>query len=154
QLLDPHRIILRGFSMGGAGTWHLGLHHPSRWRLLGPGAGFTTTRGYVKELGKLTPAQEACLHIYDAVDYAENAFDVPIVAYAGSKDPQLQAARNIEARLKELHLSNRMTLLEAPGLRHEFPAAWRAKAQKEYAKILKKKYDEYPSRVQFATYTL
>ena len=22
------RVVIRGFSMGGAGTWHLGLHHP------------------------------------------------------------------------------------------------------------------------------
>jgi dienelactone hydrolase len=154
QLLDPHRIVLRGFSMGGAGTWHLGLHYPSRWRVLGPGAGFTTTKGYVKDLGKLTPAQEACLHIYDAVDYAENAFDVPIVAYAGSKDPQLQAAKNIESRLKALGISDRMTLLEAPGLDHEFPATWQAKAQKDYSRLLRKNYEEYPTRVHFVTYTL
>jgi pimeloyl-ACP methyl ester carboxylesterase len=154
ELLDPNRIVLRGFSMGGAGTWHLGLHQPSRWRLLGPGAGFTTTKGYVKNLGKLTPAQEACLHIYDAVDYAANAFNVPIVAYAGSKDDQLQAARNIEERLKALHISGRMTLLEAPGLKHEFPPAWQAKVEKAYAKVLSKKREEYPSRVRFVTYTL
>jgi dienelactone hydrolase len=29
--IDPHRIVLRGFSMGGASSWHLGLHHPGRW---------------------------------------------------------------------------------------------------------------------------
>jgi dienelactone hydrolase len=154
QLLDPEKIVLRGFSMGGAGTWHLGLHHPFRWRLLGPGAGFTTTKGYVKDLGKLTAAQEACLHIYDAVDYAENAFDVPIVAYAGARDDQLKAAKNIEAQLEKLHLTKRMTLLVAPGLKHEFPAAWRARVEKEYAKVLKEDRDEYPPRVQFVTYTL
>jgi len=47
-LLDPARVVLRGFSMGGAGTWHLGLHHPSGWCVLGPGAGFTATHGYIK----------------------------------------------------------------------------------------------------------
>ncbi|HEV3022580.1 MAG TPA: hypothetical protein VGX76_08930, partial [Pirellulales bacterium] len=100
QLLDPARVVLRGFSMGGAGTWHLGLHRPDRWCVLGPGAGFTATHGYVKNLPTLSPVEEACLHIYDAVDYAENAFNVPVVAYAGARDPQLQAARNIEERLK------------------------------------------------------
>ena len=29
--IDRHRIVLRGFSMGGASSWHLGLHHPGRW---------------------------------------------------------------------------------------------------------------------------
>jgi pimeloyl-ACP methyl ester carboxylesterase len=151
QLLDPARVVLRGFSMGGAGTWHLGLHRPDRWCLLGPGAGFTTTKGYVKNL-KLTPEQEACLHIYDAVDYAENVFDVPVVAYAGEKDPQLQAARNIEERIKGLRLP--MELLVAPGLEHKFPPEWRARAEKAYAKYVAKGREEYPTRVRFVTNTL
>ena len=41
--------------MGGAGTWHLGLHRPDRWCVLGPGAGFTTTHGYVGNLPEKLP---------------------------------------------------------------------------------------------------
>ena len=29
--IDPDRIVLWGFSMGGAGTWHLAAHYPDRW---------------------------------------------------------------------------------------------------------------------------
>jgi predicted esterase len=153
NLLDPARMVLRGFSMGGAGTWHLGLHQPDRWCVLGPGAGFTTTHGYVKGLPDKLPAyQEPCLSIYDAVDYAENVANVPVVAYTGADDPQLQAARNIETRLKKLGLS--MTMLVAPGLKHEFPAEWRAKAEKEYAKFAAKGRPEYPKQVRFVTYTM
>ncbi len=153
QLLDPARVVLRGFSMGGAGTWHIGLHHPDQWCVIGPGAGFTTTHGYVKGLpAKLPAPQEACLHIYDAVDYAANAFDVPVVAYAGAEDDQLQAARNIEARLKPLRIP--MQLLIAPGLGHQFPPEWQARAEKAYAKSVAKGREEYPGRVRFVTYTL
>jgi predicted esterase len=153
QLLDPARVVLRGFSMGGAGTWHLGLHHPSRWCVLGPGAGFTTTHGYIKNLpAKLPPEQEACLRIYDAVDDAENVFDVPVVAYAGSQDPQLQAARNIQQQLQALHLP--MQLLVAPGLGHSFPTEWRKKAEEAYAPYVARGREEYPKHVHFVTYTL
>ncbi|HEY1859964.1 MAG TPA: prolyl oligopeptidase family serine peptidase [Gemmataceae bacterium] len=153
MLIDPQRFVLRGFSMGGAGTWHLGLHQPARWAVIGPGAGFTTTRGYWDGLPeKLPPAVEACLHIYDAVDYADNAFNVPIVAYAGDKDKQAQAAKNIEAKIKPLGIS--MTLLLAPGLEHVFPAEWRKKAEEEYAKHVAKGRPEYPPHVRFVTYTL
>jgi dienelactone hydrolase len=153
SLLDPARLVLRGFSMGGAATWHLGLHTPSRWCVLGPGAGFTTTHGYLKNLpDKLPPYLESCLHIYDAVDYAENAFNVPVVAYGGDQDPQLQAARNIEARLKPLQIP--MTLLVAPGLGHQFPPPWQQKAQVEYAKYATKGREPYPGHVRFVTYTL
>src|SRR5205814_1606710 len=84
--VDRKRVVLRGFSMGGAGTWHIGLHHPDRLCVIGPCAGFTTTHSYIGNLPKQLPDyQEKCLHIYDAVDYAENAFDVPVVAYSGGR---------------------------------------------------------------------
>ena len=36
--IDPNRILLRGFSMGGAGTWHIGLHYPGHWAAIEAGA--------------------------------------------------------------------------------------------------------------------
>jgi dienelactone hydrolase len=155
-LLDPSRVVLRGFSMGGAGSWHLGLHYPDRWCVIGPGAGFSTTHGYIGGLPeKLPDYQEKCLRIYDAVDYAENAFNVPIVAYAGENDPQLQAARNIEAKLKPLGIKT-MKLLVAPGLKHQFPAEWQQKAEEEYALHAGRGRgrEEYPNHIRFVTYTL
>lgn len=153
-LLDLQRVVLRGFSMGGAGTWSLGLHYPGQWCLLGPGAGFTTTHGYVKRLADHLPAyQEACLSIYDAADYSENVFDVPVVAYAGALDPQLQAARAVEDRIKPLGLG--ITLLIAPGLRHQFPRVWQEKASTAYLTYAGagKGRKKYPKRVRFVTYT-
>lgn len=152
-LFDPKRSVLRGFSMGGAGTWHLGLHFAEQWCVISPGAGFTTTHGYLKDLpAKLEPYQEACLRIYDAVDYAPNAFNVPIVAYGGEKDPQLQAARNIEEQLKKLDLS--MKLMVAPGLGHRFPPEWQKKMAEARSEYITKGREDYPPRVRFVTYTL
>ena len=151
--IDSTRLVLRGFSMGGAGTWHLGLHHPSEWAVIGPGAGFTTTHGYIKGLPEKLPAyQEACLHIYDAVDYAENAADVPVVAYSGDQDPQKAAADNIEAALKAKNIP--MTHIIAPGLAHSFPPEWQKKAEVEYAKYASLSRTQYRNKVHFVTYTL
>jgi hypothetical protein len=44
--MDENRITLRGFSMGGSGTWHLGLQHPDHWAAIEPGAGFNDTQNY------------------------------------------------------------------------------------------------------------
>src|SRR5262249_27549220 len=155
RLIEPRRWVLRGFSMGGAGTWHIGLHRPDGWCLLGPGAGFTATHGYVAKLPeKLPPYQEKCLRVYDAVEYAENVFDVPVVAYAGSEDKQLQAARNVEARLKGTPFAGRLQILVAPGLEHKFPPEWEKKAEEAYAPHVAKGREEYPGRVRFVTYTL
>ncbi len=96
--IDPHRIVLRGFSMGGASTWHLGLHHPGRWAAIEAGAGYTETRRYGRR-DTLPSYQEAMLHYYDAVDYALNAFNTPTVGYGGEDDAQLQASVNIREQL-------------------------------------------------------
>lgn len=147
------RLVLRGFSMGGAGTWHIGLHHPDRFCVLGPGAGFTTTHGYVPNLPKQLPEYvERCLHIYDAVDYAENAFNVPIVAYSGEKDAQRQAATNIENALLSFSEPVRFKHLIAPGLEHQMPKEWQAKADTEY-RVYSDQGRTVPERVRFVTYT-
>jgi dienelactone hydrolase len=152
--VDTGRIVLRGFSMGGAGTWHLGLHNPGMFCVMGPGAGFTTTHGYIGNLPKQLPDyQEKCLHIYDAVDYAENAFNIPVVAYSGEKDPQKAAADNVERLLKGFKEALRFTHLVAPGLQHQMPGEWQQKAEVEYRKYADKGRDLNPKRIRFVTYT-
>jgi hypothetical protein len=154
QAIDGTRTVLRGFSMGGAGTWHIGLHHPNEFCVIGPGAGFTTTRGYVGNLPKELPEYvEKCLHIYDAVDYAENVFHVPVVAYSGEKDAQKKAADNIENALKNFKESVKFTHLVAPGLEHQMPKEWQDKAEAEYRKYADKQRKYSPDRVRFVTYT-
>jgi predicted esterase len=151
--IDRNRIVLRGFSMGGAGTWHIGLHKPDQWCVIGPGAGFTTTHGYIKNLpAKLPDYQEDCLRIYDAVDYAENAAMIPVVAYAGDKDAQQQAAINIENILKPLGIP--MTRLTGTGLTHQFPPEWQKKAQEAYAPFVQRGRNVNAKKIHFVTYTL
>src|SRR5262249_54091427 len=82
----------------------------------------------------------------------ENAANVPVVAYAGSDDPQLQAARTIESKLKGADIP--ITVLVAPGLKHQFPPEWQKKAEAEYAKYAAKGRSPYPAHVHFETYTL
>lgn len=152
--VDPYRVVLRGFSMGGAGTWHIGLHHPGRFAAIGPGAGFTTTHGYIPGLPKELPDyQEKCLRIYDAVGYAENAFNVPVVAYSGEKDSQKKAADNIENALKGFKEPLKFTHLVAPGLEHQMPKEWQDKAEAEYRKYATPGRPHDAERVRFVTYT-
>ena len=157
QLIDRRRIVLRGFSMGGAGAWHLGLRYPCQWAVIGPGAGFATTRGYVKNLPDPLPDEVSqCLHIYDAVDYAENAANLPIVAYAGEKDPQIQAGRAVQQRLTQLGLAERMQFLIAPDTAHSMPADWAKQAEAAYQLHAGpgKGRPARPASIRFVTWTL
>src|SRR4030095_4947242 len=44
--VDENRLVVRGFSMGGASTWHLAAHHAGLWAAANPGAGFAETPIY------------------------------------------------------------------------------------------------------------
>jgi dienelactone hydrolase len=163
--VDERRVVLRGFSMGGAGAWHLGLHHPSLWCSVEAGAGFTDTKKYMN-LGPLPAYQEKGLHIYDAVDVAVNAFDVPIAGYGGEEDKQLQASLNIKGALETLGVAMKkdslVTRAEGIDFLHVIGAKTGHKVDPDSAKILKTFRDEHaargldprPARIRFATYTL
>ncbi|WP_406697672.1 alpha/beta hydrolase-fold protein [Singulisphaera sp. Ch08] len=163
--IDDRRIVLRGFSMGGAGAWHLGLHHPSVWSSVEAGAGFSETKNYAK-LKAIPDYQTKALRIYDAVDYAGNAFNVPMVGYGGEDDLQRQASVNIEEALKTLGYSFKTEGLLTRGEGIDFlrvvGAKMGHKVDPESAKILKDFHDEHakqgvnlnPKQIRFVTYTL
>jgi len=116
--IDSKRITLWGFSMGGAGAWHLGVHHPSKWSSVGPGAGFVDFYKYQKQ-DELRPShQHRGLHIYDSIDYALNMFNVPFCTYGGELDAQLAASTKMIERGKELGVD--ATLLIGPAMGHKF----------------------------------
>ena len=116
--IDQRRIVLHGFSMGGAGSWHLGLHYPSLWCSVGPGAGFVDFYKYQKVETPLPFYQDLALSIYNPVDYAVNAFDVPICTYGGENDAQLVASTEMVDRARKLGID--VKLLIGPGTGHAF----------------------------------
>jgi predicted esterase len=91
---DPDRIALGGFSMGGAGAWHLGAHFADQWACVHTGAGFVD----VKRYQKLTPDryppwyEQVLWHVYDVPSYARNFHNVPLLSYSGETDPQRDSA--------------------------------------------------------------
>ena len=94
--IDADRIVLRGFSMGGAGAWHIGLHHPGDFAALEAGAGNTKSR---RRPG--SQVEEATRRIYeDMWDHAVNIFNLPTVAYGGETDPQLLASIRVREQLE------------------------------------------------------
>lgn len=121
--IDDSRITLRGFSMGGAGAWHLGLHYPDRWSSVGAGAGFVDFYKYQKREQQLPPWQHATLGVYDAVDYALNAANVPIVTYGGENDPQLAASTTMADAAQRLGVE--LKVIVGPGMGHKFDSASR-----------------------------
>ena len=85
--IDDKRVLLRGFSMGGEGAWHIALHYPDRFAAAEIGAGTWSRRG---ELPGLQPYQYAALKIWENMpDWAANVFNLPLAGHDGDTDTQV-----------------------------------------------------------------
>jgi len=87
--IDPDRLVLRGFSLGGAGAWHIALQYPDRWAAAEVGAGTYPGR-LVYAATPFPPYQHGPLHIYEnIIDWALNAYNLPLAAHDGDADNQV-----------------------------------------------------------------
>ncbi len=154
--VDPQRIVVRGFSMGGASTWHLAGHYPGLWAAAGPGAGFAETAEYAKvdAPGKpeRMPWERTLWRWYDATGYASNLRHVPTVAYSGEIDPQKQAADIMTKAMAAEGLT--LEHLIGPQTAHKYHPETKAALAKRLEELAAKGRDEAPAMVRFTTYTL
>ena len=82
--IDADRIILRGFSMGGCGAWHIALHHPDRFAAAEIGAGTWPRRS---QMPGFPPHQESTLRIYENInEWALNAYNLPLAGHGGENE--------------------------------------------------------------------
>jgi hypothetical protein len=153
--INEFRISIRGFSMGGGGTWHLASHYPSFWVAAAPGAGFAETaefqRIWSKE-PKPTWYDQKLWHLYDATDYAANFFNCPVIAYSGELDRQKQAADIMEKAMGREGLT--LKHLIGPKTEHKYEPATKAELDRQFTELVGQSQRKLPSEVRFATYTL
>ncbi len=118
--VDKDRVVLMGFSMGGAGVWHLAAHYANRFIAASPGAGFAETSRYQNlKPEKFPPQYEQTLwSIYDVPGYTRNLFNFPVVAYSGELDKQMQAALVMEEAFATE--GQKLAHVIGPGMGHKY----------------------------------
>ncbi len=153
-LIDERRMTLWGFSMGGAGAWHLGLQHPDLWSSVGAGAGFVDFYKYQKVTEKLPEVQDRMLRIYDSELYALNLFDVPFISYGGELDPQLQTTLFMQDAARQV--SAPLAVLIGHKMGHKFDDMNLKTFMAFHLAHSEKGRPEFPGRreLKFVTYTL
>jgi hypothetical protein len=155
-LVDDNRVLVRGFSMGGASCWGFATHHAWRWAAAAPGAGFSETAEFLKvfqdETLRPTWWEKKLWRLYDATDYALNLYNVPTVAYSGEEDRQKQAADAMEKAMAKEGL--RLTHLVGPKTGHKYEPATKAELERRVDAIAEQGRNPVPARVKFTTFTL
>ncbi len=154
--IDENRIVIRGFSMGGASAWHFAAHYAGLWAAAAPGAGFSETPDFLKvwqkETLKPTPWETKLWHLYDATDYAVNLSNCPLVAYSGEIDGQKQAADIMARALAEEGMQ--MTHIIGPNTPHRYHPDSKIVINREIDAIVAKGRDTAPRKIRFTTWTL
>ncbi len=154
--IDENRILVRGFSMGGASTWQFGTHYAGLWAAIAPGAGFSESAQFLrlKLDGEGAPPwwEQKLFHLYDATDYAANLSGTPVVAYNGEIDGQKQAADMMEQAMASEGL--RLTRIVGPKTGHSYHPDSKIEIDRILDAIAERGRDPYPRKVRFTTWTL
>ena len=154
--IDENRILMRGFSMGGASAWHFGGHFGGLWAAVAPGAGFTESAQFLhlNLAGPNAPSwwEQKLYHAYDITDYAINFFNVPVVEYHGEIDGQKQAGDVMEKSMAEEGL--RLFRVEGPQTPHRYHPDSKIILDRMLDAIAERGRDEYPYKIRFTTWTL
>ena len=154
--IDPNRISVRGFSMGGASTWHLGTHFAGMWAAVAPGAGFAETAEYnrIFAAGKTPPPwwEQVLYRWYDATLYAANLANTTTVAYSGELDGQKQAA-DIMLRFAEKEGLTFPHII-GPQTAHKYHPDAKPKIEEIVTAAADEGQHPVPERIHFTTYSL
>ncbi|MFN7919182.1 MAG: prolyl oligopeptidase family serine peptidase [Bryobacteraceae bacterium] len=154
--IDERRISMRGFSMGGAAVWHIAAHYAGLWASAAPGAGFSETAEFLNvfQNEKVQPNwwEKKLWRLYDATVYAENFFNLPVVAYSGEVDRQMQAAKVMEREMAKEGMTLRHII--GPGTPHRYHPDSKVKIDEIVDALAAKGREAYPRKIRFTTYTL
>ena len=109
--VDAKRIYLHGGSMGGTGTWHLGVHYPHLFAALVPLMGNTNHHVWEekwlwgeRETTPLSAIKGFLEDCEDAITFAENLRNLPVYCVHGSDDDvvPVEHSRTIVRKLRGL----------------------------------------------------
>lgn len=122
---DPVRTYLTGHSMGGHGTWNIGVLYPGRFAAIAPSAGWLSFDSYVSAAGpRFAPdgplgdvfrrSRASC----DSLAHFANLRSKGVYILHGDKDDNVpvEQARTARAKLEELHIP--FGYHEEPGAGH------------------------------------
>ncbi len=126
---DPARTYLTGHSMGGHGTWHLGVTYPDRFACVAPSAGWVSFASYAG--GAPRPPAPSALeelllrssHSSDTLGLIRNLSGVGVYVLHGDADDNVPVgqARTMREQLTTFH--HDWSYFEQPGAGHWWDAS-------------------------------
>jgi predicted esterase len=125
--IDPDRVLLAGHSMGGHGTWHVGISHADRFAGLAPSAGWASLPTYVPFTLRrdVNGADPRLLAITQRAVAPDNPFPLlanlrgmPVFVLHGSKDDNVPVFQGRLLAARALEAGAAVTYREVPEMGH------------------------------------
>ena len=91
--IDPDRISLTGLSMGGGGTWQIGLRHPELFAALAPVCGVADPTRWIPPAGRRASTTSRALERESPLALADNAARMQVFIFHGAKDTTVPVVR-------------------------------------------------------------
>ncbi len=154
--VDAQRVVVRGFSMGGASCWQFATHYSGLWAAAAPGAGFAETAEFFHSFGagKEPPPwwEQVLWRWYDCTTMAANLANTTTVAYSGEIDGQKQSADIMTKYAAAEGLT--FPHIIGPQTAHKYHPDAKPKINELVDAAAVKGNELYPAKVRFTTYTL
>jgi poly(3-hydroxybutyrate) depolymerase len=117
--INPTRAHLTGHSMGGHGTWHVGVHHGHRFAVVAPSAGWISFAEYTGPPHPTGPLGRARAHS-QTLDFIENLAPRTVYIIHGAADDNVPVshARKMHQTLQGIVAPDELTYYEDPKGRH------------------------------------
>ncbi|NQT85981.1 NPCBM/NEW2 domain-containing protein, partial [bacterium] len=153
--IDPDRVWMFGISMGGSGSWQIGVHFPDIFAALGPVCGNADHRAWERLWGWgektptwMSPKKKFIESTESAAFFAENLVNLPSWPIHGDKDNVVPVghSRSMAAELEKVGAECHYD--EVPGAGHGVPGD-RIALMLEWMKTQKR--NPWPRRVVFKT---
>jgi pimeloyl-ACP methyl ester carboxylesterase len=152
--VDKDRVYLTGLSMGGGGTWHLGLRYPDRFAAIAPVCAlgdlslFPFTQGMGAE-------DRAFFDLTGPSVLAENAANLQVFIFHGDEDPavSVEHSRRMVARYRDLGLFDKSVhYFELPGV-HHFAWDFAYRGASIFARLAPYRRNPFPDHVAYSTFS-
>jgi pimeloyl-ACP methyl ester carboxylesterase len=153
--VDPDRVHLTGLSMGGGGTWQIGLRYPDRFASLSPVCAVANLTMFPWAAG-MRPLDKELAELTSAMAVAENASNQQVFIFHGDEDgavPVEQSRKMVEIYQGLGWLDKNVRYFELPGV-HHFAWDFSYREASLFDRIRDVRRQRSPERVVYKTHTV
>jgi len=152
--VDPDRVHLTGLSMGGGGTWHIGLRYPDRFASISPVCG-VVDMDLMPWTAGWSPLDRELMGLTGYSRIAENASNQQVFVFHGDEDDAVNvlASRKMMEVFEKAGLAGKnVHYFELPGVTH-FAWDFAYRDASLFRRLEGIRRDPFPERVVYSTFS-